>query len=86
MPLSLLNEIGEWLRSSVVSEVGKGICAEAIGEVVEAPAADVRHINAELDLVPACCIRDDVAAVEVGFGPKIVCLPLPPVKAPDTLS
>src|ERR1700758_810464 len=63
----LENESGR-LRLLVVREAGKGVRSAGVGEIVEAPAADVGRFEAEGHGVLSGSVGGDVCAVKVVLG------------------
>src|SRR5438270_4459990 len=60
-----LQEIGGGTSRGKIRGALEGVSAATIGEIVEAAAADIRHIDSETDLVLAVSIGREVGAVEV---------------------
>ncbi len=53
MTSASLQEIGGRTGRGEIRRALEGVGAAAIGEIIQAAAADIRHINAEADLVLA---------------------------------
>src|SRR5207248_10449414 len=62
-----LQEIGGRTGRGKIRRALEGVSAATIGEIVEAAAADIRHINSETDLVLAIGKSREIGAVEVIF-------------------
>ena len=68
MALAGLDQVSGGIAICEVVLAGERVGAGAVGEIVEAAAADVGDIDAEADLVLAAAVRDEVGAIEVRFS------------------
>jgi hypothetical protein len=69
MPLAALDEVVGRTRGRIVSQAGETVGAKIVREVVCTSAAPVWYLDAELEVVLAALVGDDVCALGVRFGP-----------------
>ena len=66
--LAGLQEVSGGCGGGEIGAAGEGVSAGAVGEIVEAAAADVGNIDAEAELMLAVGVGGEVGSVEVIFG------------------
>src|SRR6516225_1732968 len=75
--VSALHKKRVGLPGLVVSQASEGIRARLIREIVFTAAADVRHVDSEIDRVLPAHIGENICAIEVIFSSPAICLSAP---------